>query len=366
MLAGSLAFVAAVLEIGLRLVQPGPPEKLSPQITHEYVARDAALGRLSDYYLMTPGQQAYHLNVAVSTNALGLRNPEVSAEKRPGCYRIVALGDSHTFGFGVEEHETWPRLLERKLRERWPGRPGRPGRDLEVINAGVQALAVEQEIQLFKDKLLAVKPDLVLLAYYWNDMPIQGDPAEPWPDAEEMIPLSMRDKAPSGQANAAQQPPGLVDWAKGLVRKSYLVYYVVQKAPGLQMKLQPTIETKWKRAILTGEQSSRIDASWRFVEKQLVELKTLSKEHGFDVAVLVIPFFEQMTSTGYDEAAYQTVLERIGQRRDIPVINPLAAIQASRPSYPKCFIPFDGHPNGLIYEIVADEAASYLLKRSAP
>ena len=44
-------------------------------------------------------------------NEDGYRGPR-AGQRYPASFRIVALGDSFTFGYGVEEHESWPRVLE--------------------------------------------------------------------------------------------------------------------------------------------------------------------------------------------------------------------------------------------------------------
>ncbi len=64
----------------------------------------------------------------LSTNADRLRNAPIGP-KAQGTWRIVAIGDSVTHGWGIEEPKTWVRLLEGELRAK--------GRNVEVINAGV-------------------------------------------------------------------------------------------------------------------------------------------------------------------------------------------------------------------------------------
>ncbi len=51
----------------------------------------------------------------VSTNSLGIRGKEISLEKPQDTYRILLLGDSMTFGWGVNEGETFAKILETNL-----------------------------------------------------------------------------------------------------------------------------------------------------------------------------------------------------------------------------------------------------------
>src|SRR5262249_3795665 len=114
---GSVLFTLVLLEIALRLVQPARPRALDPQTRCFHVPLRPAVGRVSDYWYLAPHQDSYTFEAPVHSNALGLRNPEVSLDRTSGSYRIVALGDSHTFGFGVPEEQSYPRLLENRLRQ---------------------------------------------------------------------------------------------------------------------------------------------------------------------------------------------------------------------------------------------------------
>ena len=52
---------------------------------------------------------------SVRINSDGFRDKNYSIEKPNGVFRIVAIGDSLTFGFGVESEESYPKVLEKNL-----------------------------------------------------------------------------------------------------------------------------------------------------------------------------------------------------------------------------------------------------------
>ena len=66
---------------------------------------------------------------SVTTNAARLRMAEITDAPAPGVTRLVAIGDSVTFGWGVEVQDAFPTLLEAELNRR--------GHKVEVLNAGV-------------------------------------------------------------------------------------------------------------------------------------------------------------------------------------------------------------------------------------
>lgn len=94
-------------------------------------------------------------NVGVSINSRGLRDYEHTLSKGNKT-RILALGDSFTFGNGVEQDETFLRVIETKL-------------DVEVINAGVPAYGQDNQLEYYKEEGYKYNPDIVAIFYYMND-----------------------------------------------------------------------------------------------------------------------------------------------------------------------------------------------------
>ena len=107
-------------------------------------------------------------SVDVQINSAGLRDFEYPLERVPGKSRILLLGDSTTWGFGVEQDETFGSLLE-QLRPDW-----------EVINAGVSGYGTDQEFLYYKSKGAAYKPDVVLLSFSGNDPENSFYPVQYW------------------------------------------------------------------------------------------------------------------------------------------------------------------------------------------
>jgi len=82
-------------------------------------------------------------------------------EKRPGTVRILMLGDSITFGWGVPADMTMAKRLEKKLQE--------SGLNAEVINAGVGNYNTRMEVAYFLAAGHKLAPDIVVLNYFVND-----------------------------------------------------------------------------------------------------------------------------------------------------------------------------------------------------
>ena len=101
--------------------------------------------------------------VEVSTNSLGLRGPELAVPKPPGTYRIVVLGDETIFAPEASDEDHFVHHLADLLQQRTRLR-------LEVVNAGIPGACPLTEFLLFKQKLMSLQPDLVLLHYDWSDV----------------------------------------------------------------------------------------------------------------------------------------------------------------------------------------------------
>jgi lysophospholipase L1-like esterase len=97
----------------------------------------------------------------ITTNALGLRGAELP-EKQPGEYRILSLGESTTFGLGVDDDETYSARLQELL-------PKRTGREVTVINAGHSAYSSTQSLIYLRERGLALEPDMILFYHEAND-----------------------------------------------------------------------------------------------------------------------------------------------------------------------------------------------------
>jgi len=88
-------------------------------------------------------------------NNLGFRGRDVPAARRTR-HRIVTLGDSFTFGWGVDVEDSWPRVLEVRLQER--------GIDVEVANLGQPGGYPAQYAEVAERALPLLRPDLVIVA----------------------------------------------------------------------------------------------------------------------------------------------------------------------------------------------------------
>jgi hypothetical protein len=83
-------------------------------------------------------------------NGKGLRDDEADYAKPSDTLRILLLGDSRTFGYGVPIEQHFTKLLEGYFR------------NVEVINMGVSGYGVDQELLALRKEGVRYQPDVVI------------------------------------------------------------------------------------------------------------------------------------------------------------------------------------------------------------
>ncbi|MFO1078321.1 MAG: SGNH/GDSL hydrolase family protein [Planctomycetota bacterium] len=181
LLAGSLGVALVVAEVAARLAlrklntMPRP----APAAGRETLLVDMiqAAGERDVVYELRPHLDCVFQGVRVTTDAHGFRGAEVALAKPPGTFRVLGLGDSVLFGWGVEQAETGASLLEQRLRVR----PATP--TAEVLCTGVPGYNTVMEAAFLRARGVAFAPDVVLVDFVGNDFDLPNfllAPADFW------------------------------------------------------------------------------------------------------------------------------------------------------------------------------------------
>lgn len=156
-----------VLEGGARLLAPAPkPEPVAEYIWDWQEKWDGDFYTVRSDSLGWPPWDEF--------NREGLRDRAHAEEPPQGVSRLAVLGDSVTFGDGLEPDETWTRGLEAALDEAGPG--------VEVMNVALLGWSTRQQRLAWERIARRYRPSHALLAVCLNDVPeLQNNLSRPHP-----------------------------------------------------------------------------------------------------------------------------------------------------------------------------------------
>jgi lysophospholipase L1-like esterase len=159
---GTLALLVPAAEILVRAVRPQALP--SQEFLQGFVLRDMYVSDERAGYRLAPGFRGrIERGAAVTeftTSSLGLRGPEAGTKTAA---RVLALGDSYTFGWGVAQGEEWIHVAAEEANRRL----GRPA--VEGWNGGVNGYGTEGAIAQLERVAPELRPDVVLLGFFAND-----------------------------------------------------------------------------------------------------------------------------------------------------------------------------------------------------
>ena len=110
-----------------------------------------------------PGATKRHKNthlgfdVTYQVNNKGLRGTAYDEQKPAGIYRIMVLGDSNGFGWGIAEGKHLAAIIDNEMK------------DVQVVNLSLSGYGTDQQYLRFVEEGVAYKPDLVIVQVTPND-----------------------------------------------------------------------------------------------------------------------------------------------------------------------------------------------------
>jgi lysophospholipase L1-like esterase len=263
------------------------------EIGHEHVANRSGI----------------YMGVPVSINSMGLRDKEYPVAKPTDSHRIIMLGDSLTFGWGVKAEDTPSKLLEARLNLQVGDRR------FEVINTGVGNYNSSMEVNAFVRNWSALKPDLVILNYFIND-------AEPTPRRRE----------------------------NSLLERSAAAVYI---ASGIdKLKRQYFGGSDW-RNYYSGLYSDDAQA-WAMNKQAIIDLIAYCKNNNIRIMIINYPELHQLNPYPLEQAT--ATIKSIAHSANVPFVDLLTSVKDFVPET-LWVSPTDAHPDKKANEAFAAEIA---------
>jgi lysophospholipase L1-like esterase len=297
-------------------------------------------------FTLRPNQRAFTYGAPVAIDARGFRG----GPGADGAARLLALGDSFTFGLGVNDDETWPAQVERELRTR-------TGQPVTVVNTGTISYGVFQEADLLRERGLEVRPATVVHGLYWNDFmnaaaPKPGEPAPLTADG-----YFVWDRL-------QQKSQGMRASLSALANRSALVYSVRQAVASVSRDGAGT--SAYGRAFERFVQQGLTPEEWEPIAQFYRDLLSLGQANGFRMLVVILPVSDLSAQPASAPHPYATQAANLLRSLGIPAVDAFTALRQD-PAAARYFLPqgSDAHLNAAGYARIAPAIAEALAANAA-
>jgi len=123
-------------------------------------------------YVLKPNLRGFFAGHPLKTNSFGMRGDEVPVEKPANTLRILGLGDSVLFGWGLKYEDSVMPVLAREIHDKL-------GVNTETLNTSVPSYNTYTEVKVYQKLGRKFKPDIVVLLLVGNDFGFPSSMVEP-------------------------------------------------------------------------------------------------------------------------------------------------------------------------------------------
>ncbi|HEX5386331.1 MAG TPA: SGNH/GDSL hydrolase family protein [Gemmatimonadales bacterium] len=263
------------------------------------------------------------------SNLFNMRSPYERLARRPGVLRVLAFGDSFTWGDKIARTEdTWPAALERRLTHRL-------GRPVEVVNTGQKGWSTANEAELLRRFGWQWQPDLIIVQYTLNDAAVSGPNFETTQDRDVSL-----------------LPPRL---SEGAIRHSALLFLLERRAEAWLARPEgytPRYDTA--------------GVAWTQLAAALREIGDSAAQRRVPALLLLYPTPARgvWTAETYPWRELVDRVARTGRTAGLDVVDLIPVLAAQGGNWARWWaMPYDPHPNPAADSLAADVLAARIVER---
>jgi len=324
----ALCFSSILGEGLLRLVE----HPLAKPYLRSYIEPSSLLGTR-----LIPGFDGFGpLDVAMKVNSQGFRDIEHRWGKEPGTFRIIGVGDSFTFGWGIAQEETFLRRLEANLEIKTK-------EQFETINAGVPGWGLNNYYFYLKHIGTRYAPDVVIVAYYVDDL----------------------SSGLSQNASPVSQKPRRLNFEGGFLHHSYFYNFLKSLCDQLRSrngKMQVDFLSdlfnrrqeinKRKNYLLSSTAENPQDEIKAELEKHIARIKQVTIDMGSSLILMLIPDAAQLHHR--EVQLVNKILAEYANQNNIPFVDMTQIFEQSPDLQTYFLVPRDWHTNILGHQKMAE------------
>lgn len=258
-----------------------------------HTRHDAELGWSHRPSMQVPDQ--YGPGLGITTNAQGFRATEDYTRAVPaGRYRLVALGDSFTMGYGVSDTDHYPAQMQAAC----------PG--LQTVNMGQGGYGLDQDYLWYKRDGVALDTQVLLVALIAHDFFRMG--------SDKFIGYPKPTLEVEGQALVVKNVPVPTSWMTNTSARKALTFVeslaVYRLALAVARHAAPPAD-----AVFYGAISPQVMAA---AGKALDDLAALSKARGQQMVLVYLPVADLLPQEPSREATW---MQAYAEQAKLPFIN---------------------------------------------
>lgn len=217
-------------------------------------------------------------------NRLGFRDGDYSFEKPKNTLRLLTLGDSLTFGLGVEGSESFPKILEGEL-----NRNSGLDKFYEVLNMGILGYGPVEYLNTYLEVGRTFKPDILIVGFFlgndsldslWFDINKKAISLKSFPD--KLVPFELNEF---------------------LKNNSYLWLFLLQKYYGwvqsqsvdnIKLVFQNDVKAHMLYDVQIDPSGQYMKKSWDLTEQALEKISAVAAKNKTRIVILLLPTKEQI------------------------------------------------------------------------
>jgi len=297
-------------------------------------------------------------SVTWKINSKGLRDNEIGYDKPPGTYRILGLGDSFTFGYAVEQEDTFLHKLEALLNHDHPN--GKSFKHFETINMGVGGYGQVSEYNIMTKEGLKYKPDMIILAVcVGNDV------------QESLIELGKVSSSGQPSGNTPENKRGFIYKIKNYLGQRLHTYsFISKRLHKLLVKYKIRKVSEYTVDIFNRKSKAQVSEGWKVSKEFILKIADTAKMNSAEFLVIFIPVRHQvdfnewglirnaykLNEKDYDIHKPQKILKEFCNENNIDCLDLLRPLQHAEqfPFYLHEEGHFNKHGHKLTAEIIYD------------